>query len=136
RELFVRRLRLLREGRCYVAYRDERGRRVRTRPRTAGLDALRGAKLRHQSRHQRWYRRHHAASKARSALRGWALRNRTRELVESGIALGSICLRRDLTVALHTDAQAQEVRREERTVLLRDLEAGLVEGRTVDAKEG
>ena len=52
-----------------------------------------------QSRHRKWYHRHRAASRARSALRVWALRNRTRELVESGLALGSICLPKELMLA-------------------------------------
>lgn len=117
-----------------MAGRDGRTPKGRSFERASKSRGLRTSES-HPSRHQRWYERHHAASKARSALRVWALRNRTRELLESGIALGSICLPKSLTVALHADARGDACR-EVRTLLLRELEASLVEGRMGDVKDG
>src|SRR5262245_48718007 len=95
---------------------------------------LRAESPRPASRHQRWYQRHHAASSARSALRVWAFRNRTREIAESAIALGAICLPKAPTVAARSDAVAEAVVSGERAALLRELEASLVAGKAAEVK--
>jgi hypothetical protein len=116
-----------------MARRDERGRRrgpraARERQRLPASAPEAG------SRHQRWYQRHHAASKARSALRGWALRNRTHEIAESAIAVGSVCLPKDLRVDVRSDALPGNCGREQRTLLLRELEQTLVAGKAAEVK--
>src|SRR5207244_801377 len=84
-----------------------------------------------RTRHQRWYHRHHTASKARSALRGWALRNGTRELVESAAALGAICLPKCLAF----DRVSEDRDREDGAPSVEKLELALVERRSSDARD-
>jgi hypothetical protein len=74
---------------------------------------------------------------ARSALRVWALRNRKGELVESALALGSLCLPENITAApVRSGFGGVSGSREERSFLLRELELTLIDGQAAEAKEG